>query len=94
MQMSKVTDYHDFSHPGTSKERRAKLNIGDLYINGAECSICDYFIRSRNRRDMVTCKCGAVSVDGGSMYQKLSGNPDNYKRIWIPYNDVGVSEGV
>ncbi len=87
--MSKVTDYHDFSHPDTPKEKRNKLNIGDIYINGAECKICDYFIRSRNRHDMVTCKCGNVSVDGGSMYQKINYKDiDKVKLICIMYNDI------
>jgi hypothetical protein len=37
---------------------------------------------------MVTCKCGAVSVDGGSWYAKRTGNPKDY--IDIIENFKGV----
>ncbi len=66
------SDYHDFTYPEMPKELRLKLNIGPLYINGAVCKSCGYFIRSKNRHDLVTCKCGDVSIDGGSYYQKVS----------------------
>ncbi len=84
-----MVDYHDFSHPGTSKEKRTRLNIGDIYINGAECLECDYFIRSRNQHDYVTCKCGGVSVDGGSWYAKRSfKDSSKFKDVIVYYNDV------
>lgn len=67
-----ITDYHDFTHRGTSKEKREQLNVGDIYVNAVICAHCDYFIRSRNKHDMVTCKCGKTSVDGGSWYQKAT----------------------
>jgi len=69
-----ITDYHDFSYRGSSKEHRNKLNIGDIYLNAVTCHKCTYFIRSRNRHDMVSCSCGNISVDGGSMYLKRSGH--------------------
>jgi len=69
----KITDYHDFSYRGSSKEHRNKLNIGDIYLNAATCHKCNYFIRSRNRHDFVTCSCGNISVDGGSAYIKRVG---------------------
>jgi len=56
----------------TSVERRKKLNIGDIWINAAKCNSCGEEIRSKNRHDFVTCKCGNVSVDGGSWYAKRS----------------------
>lgn len=85
----KTVDYHDFSHPGTPAEKRKLLNIGDIYINGAECLECGYFIRSRNRHDMVTCECGNVSIDGGSCYAKMNVRDINKaKFVTVYYNDV------
>jgi hypothetical protein len=83
-----VTDYHDFSHINTTAEKRKRLAIGDLYINGAECKICDWFVRSKNRHHMISCKCGAVAVDGGSWYSKISGSPENYTAITIPFTKI------
>jgi hypothetical protein len=36
------------------------------------CKHCNDIIQSTHRHDYVTCKCGKVSVDGGSDYLKLS----------------------
>jgi hypothetical protein len=66
----KVTDYHDFVDKHTPKKERRRLNTGDIYINAATCKICGEHIRSKNRHDYVTCKCGNLSVDGGSWYAK------------------------
>lgn len=83
-----VVDYHNFSHIETSKEKRAELFIGDIYINGAECLECGYFVRSRNKHDMVRCKCGAVAVDGGSHYCKRSGDLNKMREVIVMYDDV------
>jgi len=67
---TKVTDYHNFVDKFTPKKERRRLNTGDIYINAATCKLCGDRIRSKNRHDYVTCKCGNVSVDGGSWYTK------------------------
>lgn len=69
-----TTDYHNFSGPDSTKEHCEKLNIGEWYINACECKRCGYYVRSRNRHDMVTCLCGATSVDGGSEYLRRAGD--------------------
>lgn len=69
-----TVDYHNFSHRGSSEEHCRKLDIGPLYLNAATCLRCGYFIRSRNRHDFVTCRCGAISVDGGSWYARRNGD--------------------
>ncbi len=71
-----VTDYHDFCYRGSTKEHCEKLGIGSIYLNAASCKSCGYFIRSRNRHDMVFCKCGKSAIDGGSWYVKVLGNPN------------------
>lgn len=67
---TKITDYHNFVDKFTPKKERRRLNTGDIYINAATCKLCGDRIRSKNRHDYVTCKCGNVSVDGGSWYAK------------------------
>lgn len=85
-------DYHNFCHRGSDKEWRARFSIGDLYVNAVICKECGWFIRSKNRHDMVTCNCGKVSVDGGSWYQKVTGNPDNYISVIEVFNDIKDKE--
>lgn len=46
--------------------------------NAAICNKCDDFIVSKHRHDFVTCKCGAISVDGGQSYLRRSGDIHNY----------------
>lgn len=42
--------------------------------NAVTCNKCDDFIVSKHRHDFVTCKCGAVSVDGGQSYLRRVGD--------------------
>jgi len=73
-----LTDYSNFVPRSATKEQRAKFDIGDLFINGAVCLKCKEFVRSRNRHDFRECKCGAVTVDGGSWYARRVGEPEDY----------------
>ena len=41
---------------------------GKIMRNRAQCLICGDIIESTYRHDFVTCKCGALSVDGGHDY--------------------------
>ena len=41
--------------------------------NRVVCNNCQDDIFSKNRHDMVTCKCGAISVDGGQEYLRRVG---------------------
>lgn len=41
--------------------------------NAAICNKCDDFIVSKHRHDFVSCKCGAISVDGGQEYLRRVG---------------------
>lgn len=45
--------------------------------NVAECRQCGYVIESKHRHDFVTCKCGAISVDGGRDYLRRSADDLN-----------------
>ena len=83
-----VHDYHDFTTKSTPKEDRRRWNVGDLWINSVECLKCGDIIRSRNRRDFRWCSCESVAVDGGSAYQRVCGDIDNYKSIVEQFDEV------
>lgn len=46
----------------------------------AMCAKCLDVITSENRHDFRTCKCGAISIDGGSDYLRCLGNPEDF--VW------------
>lgn len=41
-----------------------------LLNNSVKCLSCNTVVRSKFRHDYVTCKCGDVSVDGGTLYSR------------------------
>ena len=41
--------------------------------NRAKCLTCGDVVESKHVHDFVTCKCGAISVDGGNEY---------HRRLW------------
>lgn len=81
-----VTDYHDFLGIDSTKEKCDYFNTGTIYANAAECKKCGWYIRSRNKHDMVSCRCGAISVDGGSHYLKRSGNYEDVIERSVLFN--------
>ena len=42
-----------------------------------KCKKCGDIIQSKHRHDMVWCKCGAIAIDGGNDYCKITGNSDD-----------------
>lgn len=40
---------------------------------------CGDIIQSMSRHDMVTCKCGKNSIDGGSAYWRIVGDIDDFE---------------
>ncbi len=73
-----TTDYLDFTFQNMKAKDRIRLDVGDIYENKIQCKNCGWIIRSKNRHHFVTCKCGEVSVDGGSWYHKISINGKGY----------------
>ena len=59
--------------------------------NSVLCLICNDHIVSESSHDFVTCKCGMVSTDGGRLYQRIIGNPDDYKITTISIQDTEES---
>lgn len=62
--------YQDICNIDADVVMRRKYSIGDIFENKARCLLCGDVIMSVNRHDYVTCKCGNLSVDGGSWYIK------------------------
>ena len=52
-----------------------------IICNKIQCNKCKDIIESKTQHDFVTCKCGAVSVDGGKDYLRRCGNPEDIKDI-------------
>ena len=48
-----------------------------IICNKIQCNKCKDIIESKTQHDFVTCKCGAVSVDGGKDYLRRCGNPED-----------------
>ncbi len=91
--MLKKTDYQEFCTIDTPLEERRKLNIGDVWLNAIRCRKCNDIIQSKNRHDMVWCKCGQVAVDGGSWYLKRSSQTastmnTDYDELSVPFKDA------
>lgn len=84
------TDYTEFTHIDMPSAERRKLDVGDIYMNVAKHNVegCGWIIRSKNRHDYRTCKCGKLSIDGGSWYHKLVGDIDNAESHLVMYKDL------
>ena len=61
-----------------------------LLLNQAQCKICKQVIQSKHRHDFVSCKCGEISVDGGTNYiRRLAVDFDNMIDLSI-YGEVKI----
>lgn len=49
--------------------------------NVAQCRKCGDVIESKSRHDFVTCKCGAIFVDGGTDYIHRGGNSEDFMEV-------------
>lgn len=84
-------DYIDFAPYDLPTADRRKLDVGDIYINQVRRTTCGWYIRIKNRHDYRTCKCGKLSIDGGSWYMKLRGDIENVEYQIVPYKLVNES---
>lgn len=57
--------------------------MSGLYIesNKVRCRKCGDVIESKHVHDFVTCRCGAVSIDGGHDYLKRVGNLEDIEEL-------------
>lgn len=49
--------------------------------NAAQCLKCLDTIESKTVHNWVSCKCGAIFVDGGHEYQRWGGRPEDFKSL-------------
>ena len=49
--------------------------------NAARCRKCGTVIESKAVHDFVSCKCGAIFVDGGLDYLRAGGNPEDFESL-------------
>lgn len=47
----------------------------------AQCRKCKTIIQSTYRHDFVSCKCGAIFIDGGADYTRGGGEREDF--IWL-----------
>lgn len=52
-----------------------------IITNKIRCKKCGDIIESKSVHDFVTCKCGAVSVDGGHDYIRRCGNLEDFEDL-------------
>ena len=65
-----------------------------IISNTIKCLKCGDIIYSAHVHDYKTCKCGAVSVDGGMKYLKRSGDVSLIQEMSIIMDDNLVKEMV
>lgn len=61
-----------------------------IVSNQIKCNKCDDEIFSMHQHHFVTCKCGAVSVDGGDAYRRRVGAPRDYQDMSITMDDAVI----
>lgn len=85
--ISEERDYLNYVTKTSTEEQRDQFYIGDVFINGVVCIHCREFLRSKNKHDFKKCSCGLVGVDGGSHYQRLLGDPEDYIQVYEKFYD-------
>ena len=77
-----------------TKDEREQIRAGDIRLNRAKCKKCGDIITSNNRHDFKSCKCGEISIDGGSWYLKrTAGDLNNIIEMSEYYKDVPPTKG-
>ena len=57
--------------------------------NRAKCKLCQDVLESFHRHDLVTCKCGEISIDGGMDYLNCSARDwKNFLRVDDNGNEI------
>lgn len=60
--------------------------------NQIRCKVCGDEIYSAHVHDYKSCKCGAVAVDGGMMYLRRMGNPNDYEDMSMTMGAAALDE--
>jgi hypothetical protein len=65
--------------------------------NRIKCRRCGRVLWSKHRHHFISCRCGAVAIDGGYDYCKRSGNPEDMEEVkekWQSGLNLGKKSGV
>lgn len=55
-----------------------------------KCLYCNTIIESKSVHHMDTCKCGALSIDGGPIYSRFAlGKPSDMTYVVSNINEIG-----
>lgn len=46
-----------------------------------KCLQCGSIIQSKHRHDFTSCRCGALSIDGGGEYCRMIGTPGGFEQV-------------
>lgn len=66
-------------------EVQSKKKAKKTKLYGVQCLLCKDELYSMHRHDWVSCKCGAVYIDGGQEdYIRIGGEPRHIKHIEKP----------
>lgn len=68
--------------------------MAKILVNQIECLKCGDKPFLANRHDFKYCKCGAVAVEGGMSYLKISGEAGIYKEMSISVPDEAFEAAV
>lgn len=61
--------------------------------NRAKCKRCGDIIESKHTHDFVSCKCKAITLDGGKEYQRFSGHLEDIDLSFSEYvNENGEKQ--
>jgi hypothetical protein len=60
-------------------------------VDGIKCLICKDEIWSRRVRDVQSCRCHLVSIEGGQRHLMVRGLKEHYEVIKIGVGDSGDS---
>ena len=73
--------------------------VKKLIKNKWKCLKCNDIVESKHRHDYVTCKCGEMSIDGGTSYIRLIGDLDmmqdmsEYADVWEDGDKIRCIDG-
>jgi len=87
-EISTRVDYHVFTTIDMPLNQRRKINVGDIWLNQAKCKKCGDIVTSNSLHDFKSCKCKAISVDGGSWYAKRCGNIADFEEMSVVFTDI------
>lgn len=65
-----------------------------IVTNKIRCKKCGDIIESRSVHDFVTCKCGAVSADGGHEYLRRCGELEDFEDLSEYEEDLTVANAI